>query len=125
MEYKYGAPNANGHRRRELTRRIKARSTHCALCTAPLNPEARYPAPDATVIDENIPRARGGSPLDPNNTHAMHNHCNRWKSTMTLTEAHQLLQLGASLDKPLTKHQIRTLLAKPHSTWQPAANRWK
>ena len=39
-------------------------------------------------VDEDIPRARGGSPYERDNTHLMHRACNRWKGTMTLAEAH-------------------------------------
>ena len=38
-------------------------------------------------VDEDIPRARGGSPYERDNTHLMHRECNRWKGTMTLVEA--------------------------------------
>lgn len=38
-------------------------------------------------VDEDIPRARGGSPYDRDNCRLMHRACNAWKSTMTLTEA--------------------------------------
>lgn len=57
--------NRNGHRRRQLVARIKATSTHCALCGQPLNPDAPHQDPTETVIDEDIPRSRGGDPLDP------------------------------------------------------------
>lgn len=119
-----GRQDQNGHRRRELVRRIKASATHCSLCHQPLNPTAKWPALDATVIDEDLPRARGGSPLDPRNTSAMHNRCNRWKSTRTIAECHQLIALGARIDRPLTKAQANALLHGPIGGWSPTASHW-
>ena len=103
----------NGHRRRELRARIKATATHCGLCGRPLRPDLPWPHDLSTVIDEDLPRSRGGSPLDPANTSALHNACNRWKSTMTLTEAKALLAAGGNLSKPMTKGQ-RKALANPN-----------
>lgn len=100
-----GAANANGHRRRELIRRVLAEESNCALCGMTVNKTLKYIAgkhgpkckspecagcawhPKSPVVDEDIPRARGGSPLDRSNTHLMCRDCNRWKSTMTLAEA--------------------------------------
>ena len=125
--HKYGATNANGHRRRQLIARVKARDTHCAICGGLLVPDAPHLDPRSTVIDEDIPRARGGSPLDPSNCNATHRACNQWKSTLTLAEAHKLLQLGATVGQKLTRQQRRQLLrqGKPTTKWQPAATRWK
>lgn len=114
----------NGHRRRELTRRIKATATHCSLCQQLLSPDATWPSDDCTVIDEDIPRAKGGSPLDPDNTSAMHNICNRFKGTMTLAEAREALALGADLSKPMNRASRRQLLATSVGDWQPASAVW-
>ena len=78
---------SNGHRRRELTARVKATEDMCALCGEPVDKTLHYLEPRAAVIDEDIPVARGGSPYDRANCHLMHRDCNRWKSTMTLDEA--------------------------------------
>ena len=113
--------NRNGHRRRQLVARIKATSTHCALCGQPLNPNAPHQDPAETVIDEDIPRSRGGDPLDPANTNAMHRWCNSWKSTMTLTEAKTLLKLGHSLAQQPTKQSKQQAFAQPVGQWEPNA----
>ena len=118
------AANANGHRRRQLARRIKANATHCTLCQGPLNPDAVWPADDYTVIDEDIPRSKGGSPLDPDNCTAMHNACNRFKSTMTLAEARELLAAGATTARPLSRAQRRTILTPSLGQWEPTASNW-
>lgn len=115
-------PYTNGHRRRQLTARIKATSTHCSLCNQPLNTDAKWPHDLATVIDEDLPRSRGGSAIDPSNTSAMHNRCNRFKSTMTIAEAQALLARGASLNKPLRRAQRRALTNPNIGQWTNAAS---
>lgn len=97
--------NANGHRRRELTRRVKAEEHTCALCDAPLDKtltmdwgkhskrcadtdcKGCIPHPRRVEVDEDLPRSRGGSPYDRSNTRAMERKCNQWKGSMTLAEA--------------------------------------
>ena len=53
---------SNGHRRRELTARVKATEDVCALCGEPVDKTLHYLEPRAGVIDEDIPVSRGGSP---------------------------------------------------------------
>ena len=97
--------NANGHRRREVTKRVRAEESTCALCDKPVDktlsmkpgehgPKCPGGACRGCVphdmrgeVDEDIPRARGGSPYERSNCRLMHRKCNRWKSTMTLAEA--------------------------------------
>lgn len=91
--------NGNGHRRRQLVKRVKAEETHCALCGEPVDPTLHYLDPRSGVVDEDLPRARGGSPYERSNCHLMHRECNRWKSTMTLAEARAKLA-GGTAGKP-------------------------
>ena len=104
--------NGNGHRRRELVKRIKAEEHLCALCDTPVDKTLTYmpgahgpncpahntgqayrdcpgctPHPMRGEVDEDIPRSRGGSPYDRANCHLMHRQCNQTKSAQTLTEA--------------------------------------
>jgi 5-methylcytosine-specific restriction endonuclease McrA len=79
--------NANGHRRRQVTTTVKAEETHCALCDRWVDQSLHYLDPMAAVVDEDVPRARGGSQYERANCHLMHRRCNRWKSTKTLAEA--------------------------------------
>ena len=97
--------NANGHRRRQLTARVKAEETRCALCDKPVDMALGYkpgehgkrcptrdcagciPHPQRGEVDEDIPRSRGGSPYERANCRLMHRECNRWKSNLTLSEA--------------------------------------
>lgn len=84
--------NANGHRRREVVKRVKAEESHCALCDQPIDPSLKWPHLDSGVVDEDIPRSRGGSQYQRSNCRHMHNRCNRWKSTLTLGEARAKLE---------------------------------
>lgn len=97
--------NKNGHRRRELVKRVKSEEHLCALCEQPVDktltntPGAHgprcprgactgcVPHPMRGEVDEDIPRSRGGSPYDRTNCHLLHRVCNQWKSAMTLDEA--------------------------------------
>ena len=114
--------NRNGHRRRQLAARIKATATHCALCNQPLNPGATWPDPTCTVIDEDMPRVKGGNPLDPGNTNALHNRCNNWKGAMTLAEARALLQTGVQVGQNLSRSQRRKALNQNAGAWEPSSN---
>ncbi len=101
--------NANGHRRRELVKRVKAEESTCALCDTPVDKTLTMtpgghgkkcpgppcpgcqPHPLRGEVDEDIPRSRGGSPYERANTHLMHRLCNQRKGAMTLTEARNKL----------------------------------
>lgn len=87
--------NANGHRRRQLVARVKAEETHCALCGKWVDQDLHHLDPQAAVVDEDLPRSRGGSQYDRSNCHLMHRSCNRWKSTRTLAEARARLAVAA------------------------------
>lgn len=105
--------NANGHRRRELVKRVWAEENTCALCAQPVDKTLkmtpgehgkRCPGGDCTgcvphpmrgEVDEDIPRSRGGSPYQRTNCHLMHRRCNQTKSNMTLAEARQKRQKQA------------------------------
>ena len=97
--------NSNGHRRRELRKRVLAEEKYCALCDQPVSkalkttPGEHYkncpqrgcpgciPHPMRAEVDEIIPRAKGGSPLSRDNTRLMHRRCNQFKGTKSLEQA--------------------------------------
>lgn len=97
--------NSNGHRRRELRKRVLAEESICALCGDPVDktltgtPGTHYkncatpnchgciPHPMRAEVDEIIPRAKGGSPYERSNTTMMHRKCNQFKSTKSLEQA--------------------------------------
>lgn len=104
---------ANGHRRRELVKRVMAEETHCALCggwvdkTLTMQPGRHgprckgncpgcIPHDDRAEVDEDIPRSRGGSPTARDNCHLMHRGCNRAKGAMTIAEYKTQAQTQAS-----------------------------
>lgn len=109
--------NGNGHRRRELVKRVKAEESTCALCgervdktltmtlgahgpKCPGTPcTGCQPHPMRGEVDEDLPRSRGGSPYDRANCHLLHRKCNQWKSSMTLAEARAKLN-GQTITKP-------------------------
>ena len=95
----------NGHRRRQLRARVIAEETHCALCGGLVDKNLKHqpgshrttcqatdcggcnPHPLRAEVDEDLPRSRGGSPLDSDNVALMHRICNERKGKMTLAEA--------------------------------------
>ena len=96
--------SANGHRRRQLVARVMAEEEHCRLCGQIVDKTlGRIPGhhtrrctrddcpgcvwhPMAPVVDELLPRSRGGSPYDRDNCALMHRSCNARKGAMTLQE---------------------------------------
>lgn len=124
MPSKSNPHNANGHRRRQLVARVKARDTHCALCRQPLDFTAPNLHPRQVVVDEDLPRVRGGDPLDPSNCACMCRACNSWKSTMTLAEAHALIAAGIPIGTPITRAQRRALNTPSIGEWETGAKRW-
>lgn len=113
------APNANGHRRRQVVARVKAEEHDCALCDKPVNKNLRYlkgehgkrcptrtctgciPDPMRGEVDEDLPRSRGGSPYDRANCHLMHRKCNQFKDDLTLAEARAKLHGTRDTGNPI------------------------
>lgn len=109
--------NANGHRRRELRARVLAEETRCALGGELVDktlgmmpgihgPKCKgngctgcVPHPYRAEVDEDLPRARGGSPYDRDNTHLMCRYHNRLKGTRTIAE---FKALGTQQQAPKT-----------------------
>jgi hypothetical protein len=75
-----GAPNVryrNGHRRRQLRARLLRTTTVCEVCGHELDESLPAGHPMAAEVDERIPIAFGGDPLDPANVRLVHAQCNR------------------------------------------------
>jgi 5-methylcytosine-specific restriction endonuclease McrA len=116
--------DGNGSRRRALRARVLAEETHCALCGEHVDKTLRMtegkhgskctdptckgcsPHPRSPVVDEDIPRIRGGSPYERANCHLMHRACNRWKDEMTLAEARAKRAGIETTSKPITASAI-------------------
>lgn len=93
----------NGHRRRQLTARIKREQTYCALCGGEIDKTLHYLDPRALVIDEDLAIARGGNPLDRANTNAMHRECNQRKGILTIAEYHAAMAATPNEDMPTSR----------------------
>lgn len=126
MPSKLNPVMANGGARRRLRARVLARDTTCALCGEPLPApgSVSHLDPRAPEVDEDLPRSRGGSPLDPMNCVGMHRACNQWKGELTLREARELLARGASLSQRPSRRARRAMLSPDVGQWEAAAARW-
>lgn len=87
--------NANGGRRRKLTRRVILSENTCGICGQPVdksldrlpgvhNPSCRNPAcsgcklhPLRAEVDEILPVSKGGSPIQRSNMRLTHRICNQ------------------------------------------------
>lgn len=85
---------ANGHRRDQVIRRVKAEETHCWLCGLEVDKSLGLlpgvhsqrcrgegctgcvPHPMRAEIDEIVPVSLGGSAIDRTNCHLSHRRCN-------------------------------------------------
>lgn len=80
--------NTNGHRRRQLRRRVLASETYCAWehCEwpdQPIDKTLHYLEPLAGEVDEIIPVSLGGSPLARSNVRLLHRICNQRRGNGT------------------------------------------
>ena len=72
--------SANGHRQRQLAKRVKAAYDICALCGQPIDKGLATPHPMSFEVDHIVPVSRGGSLYAWDNVQATHRSCNRRKS---------------------------------------------
>lgn len=96
-----------------------AEETYCVICGGPVDkslgkmpgqhatncrgdgcPGCRWD-PGSPVVDELVPRSRGGDPLDRNNTRLAHRSCNRIKSDQTIEQARVMIE---NRHKTITDH---------------------
>ncbi|WP_052459589.1 HNH endonuclease [Tessaracoccus massiliensis] len=107
--------NANGHQRRQIIKRVRAEETHCYLCDQPVDKtlgmipgrhgakcdssdcEGCIPDPMRGEVDEVVPRARGGSPLQRSNVQLAHRTCNQIKSDRSAEEARAIIANRAAV----------------------------
>jgi len=75
--------NANGHRRRVLRKRIKSLGLPCAICGKPIDYSLPAGHPMSYELDEIVPVALGGDPLDESNVQPAHRICNERKGAKT------------------------------------------
>ena len=77
---------SNGHARRVIRARLKARGDVCGICGRSIDYSLgmivdertgkKRPHPMSYVVDEILPVSKGGSPIDINNCRAAHWLCN-------------------------------------------------
>lgn len=82
---------ANGSARTKLRRWLKAQGRPCWICRAfGKNGDIDYSLPHlhpyAFEVDELVPVALGGDPLDRANVDAAHRCCNQWRGAMTVEQ---------------------------------------
>lgn len=76
---------ANGSARTKLRARVAAEREPCHLCGYPIRYGAHHLDPRAFALDELVPVARGGNPLDPENVAPAHRCCNSWRGAKPVT----------------------------------------
>ena len=74
---------ANGHRRTQLRRWLKAQGLPCALCGQPIDYALPPGHPLAFEVDEITPVSLGGSPFRRDNVQPAHRICNERKGNGT------------------------------------------
>lgn len=74
---------ANGHRRRQVCKRVYAEEDICGICGKPvdktlpfIDPATGKPHPWAKTVDEIVPVTFGGSPTERSNCRLAHRDCN-------------------------------------------------
>lgn len=82
---------ANGHRRNELLRWLRAQERPCWICRAfgrPGRIDYDLPPglPGSFECDELIPVSKGGSPFDRGNVDAAHRACNEWRGDKSVEQ---------------------------------------
>lgn len=76
----------NGHRRRQVVARLRARHDPCAICGQPIDYDLPAGHPMSFECDEIIPVSRGGSEYDLNNVQAAHRICNQKRGNRLMEE---------------------------------------
>lgn len=68
---------ANGARRNRLRRRVLQEESICHLCDQWVDVHLTHGLPGSPEVDELVPVAFGGSPMDRDNCRLAHRYCNR------------------------------------------------
>ena len=80
----------NGWRRDRLRARVLGSGYPCWICGLPIDPQQPHMSPTQGVVDELVPVAAGGSPLDISNCVPAHRCCNAWRSTKPVSLVKQV-----------------------------------
>lgn len=98
---RYNPRNANGHRRRELRKRILATQDRCGICGGYVDTGLPHGLDASPELDEIIPVSLGGSPIDPSNVQLAHRLCNSRKSNKLLITENEKKNIKAIKDTPI------------------------
>lgn len=74
---------ANGHRRNQILRQVKAEESICWLCGGEVDTTLPPGLPESPEVDEVVPVAEGGDPLDRANCRLSHRACNHLRGQQT------------------------------------------
>ena len=104
-----GRPNprkANGHRRRQVQARLRARHDPCAICGRPIDYDLPPGHPMSFTVDEIVPVSMGGSPYDIANVQAAHLICNQRRGNRPMNEVldpHSTFKVANDATLPLSR----------------------
>lgn len=76
----------NGNARRKLRAKVKSWGEPCHICGRPIDYSLPAGNPLSYELDEIMPVAKGGNPLDINNVKPAHRICNQRKSDKLMSE---------------------------------------
>ena len=111
------ARRANGTARTKLRSRVLREETHCHLCDQPVDRKLPHGLPGSPEVDEIIPIAYGGNPLDRRNCRLAHRYCNRLRWHRPIAIARQ--QLATKRPRFATNGSVTfdTPAARPSRQW--------
>ena len=98
-----GRPNprrANGHRRDELRRWLRAQGRPCHICGLPIDYSLPAGHPMSFEVDEIVPVSKGGSPLDRDNVDAAHRICNQRRGNKPASQGPRARDLPCVTSQP-------------------------
>lgn len=104
--------NANGHRRRQLRKWLRAQQRPCWICVAfgksgtiDYSLPARHPL--SFEVDELVPVSKGGDPLSRSNVDAAHRCCNEWRSNKSVEEVMRIARARRAGKQPPGTMSVR------------------
>lgn len=98
-----GKPNprrANGHRRDELRRWLRAQGRPCHICGLPIDYSLPAGHPMSFEVDEIVPVSMGGSPFDRDNVDAAHRICNQRRGNKPAAQGPRARDLPCVTSQP-------------------------
>lgn len=97
---------ANGWRRNQAIKRVRAAYDTCHLCGRPIDKTLPAGDPWSLEVDEIIPVSQGGSPTDFNNLAASHRICNEYRGNHSVQWAQARLK-GQHIEPKATRLPLK------------------